>query len=231
MVFGDINLNTKRVVASITTSNQLLRYNTIANVQAWIQQKLIASLIPVIEGQMLRGDGIGSNFTGMYMTTPNKTNSAGATIANVYKDLNYLFESVMAANIMPVNGILVGSTRSYNYLKSLYDANEKRRPFNEDLKAGTLEGYKFYATNTVLNTRGTGVQSEIYFFDANLMRKAISRNISINVRPYGMFIDSAGATKNGAYLDTTTIDVAMEIDFAQLYAKASAVLEAVAWNH
>jgi len=225
---NDININTRRVVGSITMTNQMLRYNTIANIDTWVTSKLMRPMITTLEKQFLKGNGIGANMIGMYANAT-KANSAGKTVANVFTDLGWLLESVEGANVMIDNGCFAMTSRSFNYLKHLYDAGIKARPFADDLAQNRLEGYKAFKTNIISNTINTD-KSEVYFFDAAKTIKGISKNMTVNIRPFGMFKDSAGVDQNGAILDTTTIDVSMEVDFGIFYNEAAAVLEAVAWK-
>jgi len=231
ITYGDIKLNSKRVDIIVPVSNQLLRYTSPFRVQTEIEKAMRRAMIPGLESAILTGDGTQNHILGIYNTIPaaNKINSAGTTDANIIDDLGRLRELVEQYNISVDGGAYVMSSRSRNrYMRT-------RTDLGVPIFAGmpnTLDGYKVYTTNTVKNIYNgaleTGTSSRIYFFDPTTMIKGVSRNMTLEVHPYGTYVDATRATISGLQRDLTIITLRFEMDFAMPYIQAAAVLEAVA---
>lgn len=237
MSLGDIKLNSREAYCQIVVSNKLLRTNTVANVEQFIQAAIMRKFIPELEYQMLKGTGNDNYWLGMYgiaEAAGTLSNSAGATIANIRKDFASGAESIESNTGNIVNGLAIMSTRSKNYLSQITNAVTETAEFRADIQAGSLFGFKLRPTNVVKNTYlnsvvDTGNYSELYLVDASRLVKGISRNMTVRIVPYGTYHDEAGVIQSGESKDTTTIYVQIELEFAALYPKAVAVKEDLNW--
>lgn len=226
--YGDIQLSSKKLDAQIVISNQLMRgANKVGiDIESQIMNKLTRELAAEMEWKMLEGTGSSNQPLGLYnkIASGQKFNSAGTTLANVTTDLLGAMEKIEGSNIMIENGQWIMSSRSKNYLLSLRNGIGVTE-FN-DLAGGTLYGHAAAYSNYISNAYSS-TYSRIYLLDLAKMLLGISKNLSINVFPYGTYTDKAGNVQSGITKDVTVLMASVEFDLGLYYDTAAAVIEQV----
>jgi len=230
--YGDIQLSAKKLDAQIVISNSLLRGATSIglDLETQIMTKLTRELAAEMEWKILEGTGSNNQPLGIYnkMASGNKFNSAGTTLANVTADLLGAVEKLEGANIMIENGQWIMSSRSKNYLLNLRNSLGVAE-FAQNLIAGSLYGYAAGYSNYISNAYSS-TYSRVYLLDLAKLLLGFSKNLTMNVFPYGTYTDKSGNVQSGITKDTTTIMASVEFDLGMYYNTAAAVIEQVNWK-
>ena len=230
----EVNLVAKHVGAITAVSNFNLEISPLP-LATIIGNDLMMGVTLAMDSAGLRGDGSGSNPTGLrsLINAANifaATGGTAPTLAQIDTACRNAQLRVVQANIPMRRRRWIMSNRVFMFLKYVRDANgNKAYPSLSDANP-TWDGYPVMLTEQVPSNLGAGTnESEIYFVDFGHYLVGIARALALKSSTEATYNDGGGQ-RNAFQRDQTVIRAMASHDFDVRYDRLGAVITGVQWG-
>lgn len=235
----NVTLSPKKAMAKVPISRELIMDGSPNAIQA-VSDDVVAALAQVTDNAYIRGAGPDPVPVGVRNSVAGGqvVLSTGNTASAVEVDLTGALERVMGANV-PVTsatGVWWMSSRSFNFLRRLRDANGNLIYPEMNQATPTLYGYRVFVTNgipnnlTISGASPTGDESEIYFGRAPSVMIGDREILGLEVLENVAYTDNTATLVSGVDLDTTLVKAMLRTDVALRHTTSFAVVNGVQYG-
>jgi len=228
MAFGQIQLNSRKLAAVVPISNDLLKANGPA-ADAIVAEDLVAGMALTEDAKFLRGDGTASAPKGIYhwITSSNRTSTAGTSLANIETDLKFCLASLLNNDVRMISPAWIMPPRSRIYLEFLRDATGYKA-FPE-VENGKLKGYPIFESNVVPTNLGSGTATELYLVDMADAVIGEEQGIELMVSSEAAYHDGSQVVAAFSQ-DQTVIRAISKHDFCLRHDRSAAIITGITWG-
>ncbi len=228
--FDDIVLTFKKLRAHVPVSNELLMTSDPA-ADAIVRDDLVASLGTREDQAFIRDDGTQNKPKGIrnWAAAANISATNGTTASQVEQDFQELFEALMGSNSRMLRPGILMSSRSYNFLIKLRDANGNLIYPELRTSTPTILTVPVTWTNNIPNNLSTN-QSEVYLADFADVVIGESSQLTVEVSSEATYTDSTGSLVSAFDRDQTVFKAIARHDLAVRHAESIAVKTGITWG-
>ena len=230
--FRQVVLDAKKLTSLVPISNEI-KNDSVANLEAWVREDIVASMGTTADINLLRADGSGNLPTGLRnLAQGAAVIAANATVnlANITNDLGRLELVLMSNNVRGGNQVWFMDPRSAIFLRDLRDGNGNLAYPSMSNETPTLRGKRVWISSQIPSNLGAGTdESEIYLVAMNHVMLGETGGLEIAVSEEASYFD--GSNLQSAFSQDLTLIRAItrhDIDIRQLFAVA--VLSTVTWG-
>lgn len=231
--FGDLTLARKKLAALIPISNDLLRYAS-PSADVVVRDDMVAAIAQRSDKAFIRDDGTAFTPKGIRNWIPASnviTADASESLQNTTNDLGRLVTALKGKNVRMLRPGWMMSVRTEQYLLTKQTATGQFAFRDEMLGNKTLWGYQFGVTTQILDTLGSGHDSEVYLVDFADVVIGETLNLLIDVSMEAAYEDSSGNVISAFSRDQTVVRAIQEHDIGMRHDFSAAVLSAVTWGY
>lgn len=210
-VFGDINLQAKKLYALSLVSNSLLRYNTVG-MDSWIARDLAQKAAIALDYAMLYGAGNSYQPLGLANVANIQTYGSSSTAVSKEAPVKMLAK-LKQANTPMLNPRWIMSPYGASWFQTVAFASGPFAWANEMLQNKTLAGVPFVESSTVSYTDTTTDYADFWVGDFSELVWGVGYDISLEISREGTYVAS-GTTYSAFQRDETIVRLIAEHDFA-----------------
>ena len=229
--FGNVKLTTKKLMAKVPVSNDLIR-NSSPQADMVVRDDIVAGLSVTADAALLRdlGDGAAPKGLRYWAAAGNQLNTAGTTSANIESDLSDMLGGLQDYNVPMIRCVWFMAPRSFRHLYNLRDANGNL--IYPELRGPTpmLYSYPVMTTNQIPTNLGGGTATEIYLVDMAQVIIGEEGGIELKISDEASYSNSSGTQTSAFDNDQTVIRAIMRHDMVVRYDRAIAVTTDVTWG-
>lgn len=237
---GNVKLQEKKLTALVPFSNDLGRNSDLA-VDRMIRDDMVRSAANAEELAFFRGAGTANTPKGIYhwVTSANRHNTAGATLANIRTDVRTAKKSLGNQNAPFEKRAWFMHSQAQDYVGTeIVDANSNLVwPAMADGMGAKWNGGTVYPTNNIpldlsggVSTTG-GVQSELYLIEMTEVFIGDSLDLELEVFANATYVDANGNLRSGISRDESVVRLIRKMDFAMRHIASGHVTEQLTWGN
>jgi len=232
--FGAVEAISHKLVCLIPLSNSLLDY-AMPNFDKLLADHLAAAIGAAEDAAFIRSDGTLNMPIGLRQFCLSQGNvvvsTAAYTPATVLAELVGAAKLVLAKNVPMRKPAWIFHPSTILFLRQLQN-NAGIFPFAQEMAAGTLLGWRFYATTAIPLTLTMGSNSdcsEAYLVDAAEALIFDGPDFELTLAGGGSWTD-AGGLHHGFQTDTSLLRCVCGRDFNLMHAEAAAMISGLRWH-
>lgn len=234
MTTGSVKMTEKKLTSLVPVSNDLLRTPSLA-VDRLIRDDMIRSSANAEDLGILRGDGLAGELKGIYywVGDAGRTNSAGATLANIRTDVRAAKKRLGNNNAPMVRRAWFMHSQAQDFVGTeIVDANSNLVwPSMADGEGAKWNGGIVYPDNNIPLTLGAGAYSEVYLVEMSECFIGDNGTIEIEVFANATYLASNGSLRSGVSADESVVRLIRRMDFAMRHTESAHVTEQITWGN
>ncbi len=229
---GSLTMSSKKLKSLVPISNDLLQFSSGPTADAWVRDDMVEQMATREDKAFLRDDGSGRKPKGMRFWAGNTKAQSATTLAGIRTDTADLI-GFLEDNDVPLENLYwFMSPRSRRYLAyEIVDA-DGRLVWQDEINAGSWQGYRLASTNNIPNNLGGGSnESEIMLASMSQVVIADVMNLTITVATEASYTDPVSSNQVSAFeRDETLMRAITKHDLAVRHANAVSVLTGVTYG-
>lgn len=230
---GQVKLVEKKLTSLVPVSNDLLK-NSNLQVDRMIRDDMVGSSANAEDLACLRGNGLANSPKGVYywVGDAGRTDTAGATLANIRTDIKRARNRLGNANAPNVRRAWFMHSRDLNFIGTeIVDANSNLVwPALAEGDGARWNGGIVFENNNIPTNLGGGTESELYYVEASECFIGDSGQLELEVFLNATYVDAAGAMRSGISRDESVVRLIRKMDFAMRHVESAHVTEKVTYG-
>lgn len=238
---GSIKMAEKKLTSLVPVSNDLMRTPSLA-IDRLLRDDMVASSANAEDLAIFRGDGLDGSPKGIYywVGAAGRTNSAGATLANIRTDIRTAKKYLGNNNAPMVRRAWFMHSQAQDFIGTeIVDANSNLVwPTMANGEGALWNGGIVYPDNNIpinltagVPDPGVGTKSEVYFVEMSECFIGDSFALEIEVFANATYLAASGSLRSGVSSDESVVRLIRRMDFAMRHVESAHVTEEITWGN